>query len=80
MTVTIKQDCNCKEVPLLSLEQGDTFLFNDILYQVKGRGYNAPQQPASFFVATDLKSGRGERFSMYTKVEPVDIEITVVRK
>jgi hypothetical protein len=66
------------------LNRGDTFLFNGILYQAIGlrrtASVNTPHRPASFFVATDLKSGKGERFSIYTKVEPVGIEITVVRK
>lgn len=80
MTVTIKHDCKCKEVPISSLVQGDTFLYRDRLYQFKGRGFRSPHQQADFFVATALKTGEGERISMFDKVEPVDIEITVVRK
>lgn len=80
MTVTIKYDCNCKEVLLGTLEQGDTFMYKDTLYQVKGLGYKTPTQPANFIVVTELRSGKGERFGLMSRVEPVDIEIVVVRK
>lgn len=80
MTVIIKHECNCKEVGIHTLEQGDTFLYKDKLYQLKGRGFRTPHTHADYFVATDLKTGVGDKISMYANVEPVDIEITVVRK
>lgn len=82
MAVTIKNVEVSKEVIISSLRIGETFLSNGTLYQHKGREYRrlSPLHAESFYVATNLKTGVSVKFTDLTPVEPVDIEITVLRK
>lgn len=79
--ITIENPDNTTELRWLNV--GECFLFKGALYMYRGvimKGPLGREVPSDFIVVIKLEDGTTAKMGKHTEVEPVDIEIKVVRK
>lgn len=85
MAITVNYGNNCpKKEDIRHMSDGDTFLYNGALYQFRKVVRRVPSARErgypDFIYVTNMATGKPVELPLGAVGEPVDIEITVVRK